>query len=244
MPASVFPAFPINDTIVIAETIFKQNAGQPMRRLTIFDVLRRSPSSSTSRQLVTASSGYGLTQGGYNAELISLTERGKSIVDRNDPKSRIEAILDIDIFRAFFEKYRNSILPSPSAAADFLKGHGVPEGSVENCFEILIKNGEQVGLIQEISGTKRVVSIDHALENLSKGGGADGVALTDGSNKHSPESGSSTNLRDSEIKENYFPSIHIDVQIHISSEAKAEQIDQIFASMNKHLFMRNRSENA
>ena len=31
------------------------------------------------------------------------------------------------------------------------------------------------------------------------------------------------------------PSIHVDVQIHISHEAKAEQIDQIFASMAKHL---------
>ncbi len=32
-----------------------------------------------------------------------------------------------------------------------------------------------------------------------------------------------------------FPSIHIDLQIHLSPEAGAEQIDQIFASMSKHL---------
>jgi len=32
------------------------------------------------------------------------------------------------------------------------------------------------------------------------------------------------------------PSLHIDVQIHISPDASAEQIDQIFASMEKHLF--------
>lgn len=31
------------------------------------------------------------------------------------------------------------------------------------------------------------------------------------------------------------PSIHIDIQIHISPDAKADQIDQIFASMAKHL---------
>jgi len=31
------------------------------------------------------------------------------------------------------------------------------------------------------------------------------------------------------------PSLHIDIQIHISPEASAEQIDQIFASMAKHL---------
>lgn len=32
------------------------------------------------------------------------------------------------------------------------------------------------------------------------------------------------------------PSLHIDMQIHISPEASADQIDQIFASMSKHLY--------
>lgn len=32
------------------------------------------------------------------------------------------------------------------------------------------------------------------------------------------------------------PSIHIDVQIHISPESSAEQIEQIFASMAKHIY--------
>jgi len=33
-----------------------------------------------------------------------------------------------------------------------------------------------------------------------------------------------------------LPSIHIDIQIHISSDSKSEQIDQVFASMAKHLY--------
>lgn len=35
------------------------------------------------------------------------------------------------------------------------------------------------------------------------------------------------------------PSLHIDIQIHISADAKAEQIDQMFASMAKHLYGRD-----
>lgn len=35
------------------------------------------------------------------------------------------------------------------------------------------------------------------------------------------------------------PELHIDIQIHISSEASAEQIDQIFASMARHLYTRS-----
>ncbi len=36
-----------------------------------------------------------------------------------------------------------------------------------------------------------------------------------------------------------LPSLHIDVQIHIASDADSEQIDQIFASMAKHLYNNN-----
>jgi len=32
------------------------------------------------------------------------------------------------------------------------------------------------------------------------------------------------------------PSLHVDIQVHISPEATADQIDQIFASMSKHLY--------
>ena len=35
------------------------------------------------------------------------------------------------------------------------------------------------------------------------------------------------------------PSLHIDIQIHIAPDASAEQIDQIFASMNRHLYKGN-----
>lgn len=37
---------------------------------------------------------------------------------------------------------------------------------------------------------------------------------------------------------NIVPSVHIDLQIHISPEASAEQIDTIFASIAKHLYGR------
>jgi len=37
---------------------------------------------------------------------------------------------------------------------------------------------------------------------------------------------------------NFSPTIHIDVQVHISPDAEGTQIDEIFASMAKHLFNR------
>jgi glycine cleavage system regulatory protein len=35
------------------------------------------------------------------------------------------------------------------------------------------------------------------------------------------------------------PSLHIDIQIHIPSDASPEQIESIFASMAKHLYRRS-----
>lgn len=38
----------------------------------------------------------------------------------------------------------------------------------------------------------------------------------------------------------FTPKLHIDIQIHISPDASTEQIDQIFASMAKHLYSKNK----
>lgn len=40
---------------------------------------------------------------------------------------------------------------------------------------------------------------------------------------------------------NNYPDVHIDVQIHIDSTASPEQIDQVFASMARHLYQRDES---
>ena len=48
--------------------------------------------------------------------------------------------------------------------------------------------------------------------------------------------------RELTIEEEEQPSIHIDFQIHISPETTPEQIDQIFASMRRHLYRSKSSE--
>ncbi len=242
MPLSPFPPLPIDEALLIAETIVKQNSGRPMRRLTIFDDLNRSPSSSTSRSLVTASSGYGLTQGSYKSEMINLLDRGMKIVTKRDPKAKLDAVLGVRIFKQFYENYCNSIVPSNSAAKDFLISKGISEGNAQKCLEVLLRNGEYVGLIQEISGVKRIVSADYALEKLSKDlqtslqteqvekarESLNPKSLSDGANI--------TTVEQAKFQDNPYPSIHIDIQIHLSSDTTNEQIDQLFASMAKHLY--------
>lgn len=249
MRESPFPPYPLSEAILIGETIMTQNSGKPMRRLTIFDILKRSPSSGTSRQLVTASSGYSLTQGGYTAEIISLLDRGRKIIGENDPKAKIDAVLSVEIFKLFFDNYRNSTVPSNSAAVDFLKAHGITEGSAEKCLDILLKNGEYVALIQEINGVKRVVSTDHALEKLSQSSDRKSVstqvkkAMADNLDLENSGQIIDKKMDPPDFHNNLFPSIHIDIQIHISSDTTFEQIDQVFASMAKHLYPSSNTSN-
>jgi hypothetical protein len=42
-----------------------------------------------------------------------------------------------------------------------------------------------------------------------------------------------------EEEQQKYPTMHIDLQIHISPDAKPEQIDKIFASMREHLYPKN-----
>lgn len=48
---SPFPPFNLEDALILAQTIFQQNSGREMRRVTIFDHLARKPDSGPSRQL-------------------------------------------------------------------------------------------------------------------------------------------------------------------------------------------------
>jgi hypothetical protein len=235
---SLFPPYSISEASIIAKTIFDNNGGNPMRRLTLFDSLGRSPESSTSRGLITASSGYGLTQGGYAAEEIKLTERGKLVVE-NNAQALLDAVLDIDIFKSFYEKYKNTIVPSDKAAIDFIVKQGLDEQNAKSCLRIIIANGEQLNLIQEISGSKRIVSVDHAIEKLIQQGyiipsqiGRGEIANSDEINNDHPVNLTANN------NTGFSPNLHIDIQIHIAADAKPEQIEKIFESMAKYLYGR------
>lgn len=165
---SLFPPVTIDEALVIAQAIWEHNAGNPMRRISIFDSLDRQPESSTSRSLITSSAGYGVTEGNYKSDVIKLTDLGRSIVEKGDASAKLNAVLSVDIFRSFFERYRDSTIPSQVAALDFIKAQGIPETGAANCLEVILNNARQVGLVQEISGKERFVTPEHALEKLSR----------------------------------------------------------------------------
>ena len=170
-----YPSSPFEEVIVLAETLFKTGSGLPVRRLTVFDELGKSPDSSASRDLVTNSNKYGLTKGGYTAEQLELTDIGRRIVDpeykpREQARAKIEAaIKSIEIFNVLYESVEGKKLPTRSFLVDACKGNGISEEHVEEAVDTFILNLRSVGLLKALSGAERVVPVDMALDDLPSG---------------------------------------------------------------------------
>lgn len=107
--------------------------------------------------------------------------------------------------------------------------HNCPESDLMSFFSTRSTAGQQV--------ISKTVSTFKALCSLAEFGSSK-AAQAIGTETSSPLTSQSTNSRPKEeagLRHN-SPEVHIDIQIHISSDASAEQIDQIFSSMAKHLY--------
>lgn len=228
-PRSLFPPVPIEEARSLADTIARSNAGQPMRRLDIFHELRRSADSGPSRNLVTSSSGFGLTSGGYQAESLSLTDLGRRLAVEGDESAIVDALLNVDVFRNFFETYANSQVPAAVAGRSFLADAGVPTDRTQACFDLILENGRSAGLIAQRSGNDYVLTRAHALE-------AGEQALQP--QTQAVQSQVSRGIRAIPVASPVVAPLHdvqIKLEIHVPPGQDTETYDAIFASIRRHL---------
>lgn len=169
-----FPPVPFSSVLALAETIQSHGAGQPMRRLTIFEKLDKSPESSISRLLITNSGRYGLTEGGYTAETISLTELGKIATSPEElPAAQFQARFKLAIeaippFKFLYERNKGNRLPSPEVLRDSLAEHSVEENQRKQCVDVFLENLNYLGILKTVAGAQRILTVDHALEEHAK----------------------------------------------------------------------------
>ncbi len=167
-----FPACPFEEALEFAAEISKFGSGQPVRRISLFDHLQKSPESGTSRQLITNAGKYGLAEGGYQADHIKLTEDGARAVDdeipkREQTKARVKlAIQDQEPFNKLYERFQGNKLPARAALVDALKEFEVPEELLEEAVDTFTVNVRFVGLLQTLSGAERLITVDHLLDSL------------------------------------------------------------------------------
>ena len=178
-----FPAAAFEDSLLIAEAIQKEASGQKMRRLTIFEALNKSPESGPSRQLVTNSSAYGITVGGYQAEFIELSEDGKiatdpdaAAADKLRARFRL-AIEGVSWFKSLYDAYGGLKLPAASVMRDHLRDAGLAKDRLEECVSTFVVNCKFIGLLREVAGAERLLKLDHALEDVVRGSPSQQTAI-------------------------------------------------------------------
>lgn len=167
-----FAAMGAPDCIAIAEGIWKFGSGQKIRRITLFDQLKKSPDSGPSRAMITASSKYGFTSGGYQAEYLELTQNGYIAFNPEENEARkLQAKFELIIngneyFKAIYDKYKGSKLPVIQAIEDNLKDQGLDEDDCKKGANLFIDNAKYLGIIKIMSGAERLVPIELLIEEL------------------------------------------------------------------------------
>lgn len=171
-----FPALSFEECEAFAAQVYRLGSGNPVRRLTLFGDIGRSPDSSASRALITGASKYGLTKGSYKADQIELTATGlKCVADDTSIKDRITARFQAAIeavapFRGLYEQNINLKRPANSALADAVQAFGVTKDAAEEAVETFVVNLRHVGLLKNVSGAERILALEHVLDELPSDG--------------------------------------------------------------------------
>jgi len=169
-----FPAVSFEDAAALGEEIQRLAGGQRrIRRLTLFEELDRSPDSGLARQQVVNSNRYGITTGSYSAEFLELTEKGAVATNSDAParertRARFElAILGVPAFESLYEEMKGNKLPAQQVMRDHLKDrHELDTELAQEAVELFIVNAKHVGVLRPVSGTERVLTIEHVLDEL------------------------------------------------------------------------------
>ena len=103
-----------------------------------------------------ASIAYGLTDGGYNADEISLSPLALRILrptqDGDDMLAKRDAIMRPRVVGEFLRKYDRAPMPRREIARNVLIEMGVPADRAEEVFDLILEGATSVGFVQEIKG--------------------------------------------------------------------------------------------
>ncbi|WP_084169122.1 TIR domain-containing protein [Brevundimonas aveniformis] len=166
------PGMELEKALRLARCLWDDFAGKAARPIQLAEALDTKPSSGGWRGLTGASIAYGLTEGGYNAQEIKLTELGRRIVapreDGDDSVAAAQAALLPRVCKDFLTRYDGARFPSEKIAASVLVDLGVPKERTERVVGILLANAKFVGVLRTIKGENYV-----ALETAKLGASAE-----------------------------------------------------------------------
>ena len=165
-PARPHPPASLPAALEVAKAISEFNAGKPMNRILLAGAMGASPTSSAFRDRIMASYRYGLTEGNYNSDSISLTPVGIAATRPRDDNERVaaerEALRHVPVFAQILEHFANNKLPE----SQFLKNTLEREPfSIEPAWSsevatIFEENARAVGYLRNMSSGSSYLVID------------------------------------------------------------------------------------
>jgi hypothetical protein len=156
-PNRNFPSLALQQALELPRTLQEGASGMTTDRLTLSQLLDKSPSSSGFTRLVLASRAYGLTSGGKNAGEFGLTDIGRAAVSE-DPQERSDglrrAVMSIDPYRTFLTAYDKKKVPQAAAFKSFLTSQAhVPPAHAEEAMERIRTDAKLAGLVRTVKGS-------------------------------------------------------------------------------------------
>jgi predicted nucleotide-binding protein len=157
---SDIPAFSLTQALKVADAIFQNFGKDPAKPLRVADAMGLSPQSSYFRVLTGAAVAFGITEGAYNATVMSLTPLGRRIFapkeEGDDLLAKREAMLKPKIVASFLRKYEDSALPPASIAVNVLEDMGVPRDRAQAVYDMIVEGADAVGFIRVVKDKKYV----------------------------------------------------------------------------------------
>ena len=154
------PSFSLEKAIKIPDAIGNNYGYRPSTPLQVATALEVQLTSSYFKMLTGASIAYGLTNGGYNAATISITQLGMRIVrptaEGDDLAAKREAFLRPRVIREFLQKYNNAPIPKGIISENVLQELGVPKNRTAEVLGLILEGAEMVGFLQDIKDRKYV----------------------------------------------------------------------------------------
>ena len=117
-----YPGHSLEETLRVAFAIHWKNADLPLDRELLAKELSTTPKSSSFTTILSASKQYGLTEGGYRDQDISLTPLGLSAVASRSDTEKMRSLTAAAYLPLKFKALREHLQGSPLPEVEFLQG--------------------------------------------------------------------------------------------------------------------------
>lgn len=162
----IFPRLPLKKTLELPKAIYAVGQGEQVRRLKVFDHLGKKPESGPSRLLVSVSTIYGLTVGGYQAEYLELTEIGRKLAENENITLIFDVLFKNEIFSEFIEYWKDKAVPMDDIAIDWLqRKFNLNSEDAKSFWSVIKENIFDYHLTEHLSGRQVIVSKEEVLQS-------------------------------------------------------------------------------